>query len=142
MHPVLKRNFELFPVLNWLAALTAHIPNPGEHVVRYYGWYSNVFRRKRWKARDQWENPSSGALVEVLPPASGRALKQQWARLIKHVYAADPLLRPQCGSSMRIISFIEQPEPLRRSSPQRGVKRPRDGDKNGVAVCDIGGVEQ
>lgn len=25
MHPVLKRNFEIVPALDWLAALTAHI---------------------------------------------------------------------------------------------------------------------
>jgi len=37
MHRVLKRNFEVFPVLDWIAALTAHIPNKGEHLVRYYG---------------------------------------------------------------------------------------------------------
>jgi len=26
MHPVLKRNFEVFSARDWLAALTAHIP--------------------------------------------------------------------------------------------------------------------
>jgi Putative transposase len=40
MHAVLKRNFEVFSACDWLAALTAHIPNAGEHLVRYYGWYS------------------------------------------------------------------------------------------------------
>jgi hypothetical protein len=34
MHPVLKRNFEVFSACDWLAALTAHIPNAGEHLVR------------------------------------------------------------------------------------------------------------
>ena len=29
MHPVLKRNFEVFSACDWLAALTAHIPNAG-----------------------------------------------------------------------------------------------------------------
>jgi len=47
MHPVLKRNFEVFSACDWLAALTAHIPNAGEHLARYYGWYSNVKRGKR-----------------------------------------------------------------------------------------------
>lgn len=42
MYPVLKRNFEVFSACDWLAALTAHIPNTGEHLVRYYGWNSNV----------------------------------------------------------------------------------------------------
>ena len=55
MHPVLKRNFEVFSACDWLAALTAHIPNAGEHLVRYYGWYSNVSRGKRQKA--QGEDP-------------------------------------------------------------------------------------
>jgi hypothetical protein len=44
MHPVLKRNFEVFTDCDWLAALTAHIPNAAEHLVRYHGWYSNVTR--------------------------------------------------------------------------------------------------
>jgi hypothetical protein len=34
MHPVLKRNFEVFSACDWLAALTAHIPNAGEHPAR------------------------------------------------------------------------------------------------------------
>ena len=40
-HPVLKRNFEVFSAYDWLAALTAHIPNAGEHRVRDSGWYRN-----------------------------------------------------------------------------------------------------
>ena len=35
MHPVLKRNFEVFSACDWLAALAAHIPNAGEHLLRY-----------------------------------------------------------------------------------------------------------
>ena len=37
MHPILKRNFEIFPALEWLASPTARIPNQGEHLVRYDG---------------------------------------------------------------------------------------------------------
>jgi hypothetical protein len=51
MHPVLKRNFEVLSALDWLAALTAHLPNHGEHLVRYSGWYSNASRGKRKKAQ-------------------------------------------------------------------------------------------
>ena len=42
MNPVLKKNFALFPALDWILAITAHIPNKGEQLVRYYGYYSNV----------------------------------------------------------------------------------------------------
>ena len=103
MHPVLKRNFEVFSACDWLAALTAHIPNAGEHLVRYYGWYSNVSRGKR---RKQGEDPST---IEGFTEVSGTAAKRAWARLIKQVYEVDPLVCTRCAGPMRIIAFIEQP---------------------------------
>jgi len=30
--------------MEWLAAMCTHIPNRGEQMVRYYGYYSNVSR--------------------------------------------------------------------------------------------------
>ncbi len=33
-----------FPALEWLASICSHIPNPGEHMVRYDGYSSNVVR--------------------------------------------------------------------------------------------------
>ncbi|MBS3820042.1 hypothetical protein KGY73_11160 [bacterium] len=30
-----------------------------------------------------------------------------WAEMIKKVYEIDPLICPQCGQTMRIVSFIE-----------------------------------
>ena len=36
MNPIYKRNFAVFPFLDWIAAITAHIPNKGEQLVRYY----------------------------------------------------------------------------------------------------------
>ena len=104
MHPVLKRNFEVFSATDWLAALTAHIPNAGEHLVRYYGWYSNVNRGKRRKA--QGEDPSS---IDEYSEVSASAATRAWARLIKQVYEVDPLGCPRCAGPMRIIAFIEQP---------------------------------
>jgi ribosomal protein S27E len=41
------RNFQLFDPLDFLAELTQHIPNKGEHLIRYYGWYSNKARGMR-----------------------------------------------------------------------------------------------
>jgi hypothetical protein len=41
----------VFSACDWLAALTTHIPNAGEHLVWYYGWYSNVSRGKPRKAQ-------------------------------------------------------------------------------------------
>jgi hypothetical protein len=36
-----SRNFQVFDPLDFLAEVTQHIPNAGEHLIRYYGWYSN-----------------------------------------------------------------------------------------------------
>jgi hypothetical protein len=36
--------------LEWLAAMCSHVPNKGEQMVRYYGYYSNVSRGKRKKS--------------------------------------------------------------------------------------------
>ncbi len=35
--------------LDWIAQVVSHIPDPGEQMVRYYGWYSNASRGKRRK---------------------------------------------------------------------------------------------
>jgi hypothetical protein len=109
MHPTLKRNFEVFSAIDWLAALTAHIPNAGEHLVRYYGWYSNVSRGKRRKAEGE-ERTGIEEFSEIAPSVAKRA----WARLIKQVYEVDPLVCPRCAGAMRIIAFIEQPDVIEK----------------------------
>jgi hypothetical protein len=40
---------KVFDALEWLAAMTSHIPNHGDQMVRYYGFYSNVSRGLRQK---------------------------------------------------------------------------------------------
>ena len=48
--------------------------------------------------------------IEEFTEVSASAAKRAWARLIKQVYEADPLMCPRCTGPMRIIAFIEQPE--------------------------------
>jgi hypothetical protein len=33
---------QVYDPLDFLAAVTAHIPDRREHLVRYYGWYSSA----------------------------------------------------------------------------------------------------
>ncbi|MGH7256198.1 MAG: transposase, partial [Nitrospirales bacterium] len=114
MHRVLKRNFEVFPVLDWIAAVTAHIPNTGEHLVRYYGWYSNVNRGKRKQAEEHTPHAAPEGIVEIAPPPGSALFKERWAQLIKKVHAADPLVCPRCGGVMGIIAFIDQPDVIEK----------------------------
>ncbi len=46
-----RRNFQVFSALDFLAELTQHIPEKGEHLIRYYGWYSHRQRGIRAKLR-------------------------------------------------------------------------------------------
>ncbi len=46
-HATLKRNYQLMPAIKWLRLLMNHIPDRHEHLVRYYGYYSNRARGAR-----------------------------------------------------------------------------------------------
>lgn len=98
-----------FDALDWLAQLTTHIPNRGEQMVRYYGYYSNKSRGIRKKAGKDDILP---ALIE--PVLTSRAFRKNWARLIQKIYQVDPLLCPKCQGTMKIISFIEEPDVIRK----------------------------
>jgi hypothetical protein len=105
----IPRNHEIFEPLDFLAEMTQHVPNRGEHQIRYYGWYSNKSRGVRQKL-----------LKAALAPMPAKVLTQQqlrfratWAALIKLVYEVDPLKCPNCGGTMKVIALIDrsrQPE--------------------------------
>jgi len=107
---------ERFTALDWLAHLVTHIPNKGEQLVRYYGYYSNKSRGKRKKADDQnksiynqMDTKTSNTIVYLIESGiSKKTFRKNWARLIKKVYNTDPLVCPKCNSNMRIIAFIEE----------------------------------
>ena len=40
--------------------------------------------------------------------------KAPWARLIRKVYEADPLVCPKCNAPMRVIALIDDPGVVRR----------------------------
>ncbi len=46
-HATMKRNYQLMPAIKWLRLLMNHIPDRYEHLVRYYGYYSNRSRGAR-----------------------------------------------------------------------------------------------
>jgi hypothetical protein len=74
-----------------LAAMCSHVPNKGEQMVRYYGYYSNVSRGKRKKQnQDEWIPCILG------PDESSRERSKNWARLIQKIYKLDPLMCPAC----------------------------------------------
>jgi hypothetical protein len=102
---------ERFSPLDALAALTAFIPEKGQQVVRYCGYYSNKARGQR-RLKQQCAagiTPVVASPPEPEPDDFRRHARRAWARLIRKVWAADPLACPKCGGRLRIISFIEDP---------------------------------
>jgi len=72
-----KKTSKSFPALEWLAAMCSHIPNRGEQMVRYYGYYSNVSRGKRKK-----EDIDNGVPCIIEPEGNVKVFRKNWARLI------------------------------------------------------------
>jgi len=97
-----------FDALEWLAAMCSHVPNRGEQMVRYYGYYSNVCRGNR-----QQENRDNEIPCIIEPDETSPAKRKEWARLIQKIYEVDPLICPKCKGAMKIISFIDQPEVIK-----------------------------
>jgi len=116
-----------------------HIPEPRKHLIRFYGWYSNLSRGKR-RLREEaagsacpsgdGQAPSVRAKKDQGPDA--RAMRRSWAQLIKRIYEVDPLVCPSCGSEMKVVAFITEHEVvdkilrhLERTEGERGRGPPR-----------------
>ena len=92
LRPGMRRNYEVFEPLDFLASVTQHIPDKGEHQIKYYGYYSNKSRGMR--AGKQKVIDEAGP-----EPLTGYQMKCRitWAALIKCIYEVDPLECPKCG---------------------------------------------
>jgi hypothetical protein len=102
-------NTRVFEAMEWLAAMASHIPNKGEQMVRYYGYYSNSSRGRRKKAG------TDGIIPCLLQPEkTDIQFRKTWSRLIQKIYEVDPLTCPRCQGKMRVIAFIEDPEVVKK----------------------------
>ncbi len=104
------------PFLHWIATLTAHIPNKGEQLVRYYGYYSNVARGKKKKEEPIAESQVSWKpeFVGVPPLPISKELKKRWSHFIQKVYGTGPLVIPSehwlcpLGRSTTATAFLSK----------------------------------
>jgi hypothetical protein len=76
-----------FDALEWLAARCSHVPNEGEQMIRYYGYYSpaprGISRGKR-KKQDQ-----DGLIASILEAdRSSKEHKRNWTRPIQMFYGS------------------------------------------------------
>jgi hypothetical protein len=104
-----KKNFQLFDPLEFIAAITQHIPEKSFQLVRYYGWYSNRMRGDRKKQGQVDQGPDKSVddrVIDIRSIKSKQIPPLMWRECIKKVWEVDPLICKHCGSEMKIISFI------------------------------------
>jgi hypothetical protein len=99
MNPALGRNFEAMDPLEWLARMSDHIPDPGQHRTLVYGEYSN-----RVRGGAHCSEPDTTSVTAE--PQPRRRCSPSWARLIAKVYQVDPLVCVRCGQRMSILAFV------------------------------------
>jgi hypothetical protein len=123
MNPSLGRNFEALDPLEWLARMSDHIPDPGQHRTLFYGEYSN---RVRGSGHPDDREAQAGER-----PEPRKRCSPTWARLIARVYQVDPLVCTRCGQRMSLIAFVTDqmavldPHGVRTSSfPRRRERSP------------------
>ena len=110
------RNFEALDPLEWLARMSDHIPDPGQHRTLFYGEYSS-------RARGTAHSAEAEAVVTAeLPPR--RRCSPSWARLIARVYQVDPLVCARCGQRMSILAYVSDQHSIGRILEHLGLRPP------------------
>ncbi len=103
-----------FDALEFLAALSAHIPKTYESLTRYYGRYSSRRRGERAKlAPPPPEEQESDYRREFR--------KSSWTACIKRIYEIDPLECPKCKAQMHIIAFIQDKHSIKDIMKAQGI---------------------
>ena len=102
-----------FSPLELIHALVEQIPEKGQHLVRYYGAYSNRSRRlyraeKEEGGRGGREDPRD------LDSDFARERRRSWARLMRKILEVDPLVCARCGVEMRVVAVITDPKVIDR----------------------------
>ena len=108
-------NTKDFDAVYFIASLCSHIPNMGEQMIRYFGYYSNVCRGRR--KRQNSDRPD----FIITDDEHTKGCNKFWAHLIKKIYEVDPLICPKCGGNMRIIAFIEDYKVIRKILDYLGI---------------------
>ena len=72
--------------------------------------YIELYGTNKRKKEDQ-----DSLISSILQPdGSSKEFRKNWARLIQKIYEVDPLTCAKCGGTMAIISFIEDPEIIKK----------------------------
>jgi transposase len=124
-----KENLKLFDASDFIALLTLHLPSKGVQYLRRYGLYSSRSRGtwadkphvaalapEGWKQKrpDSQDSHEGQNIYDADAPVCSTERRAAWARLIAKVYEVDPMVCARCGSPMRILAIITDPEEVKK----------------------------
>ncbi len=117
--------------------MVSHIPDKGQVLQRYYGWYASRTRGIRRRAGTEEQQTVYAEPV----PVPRREAHRRWTELLRLIFEVEPLECPQCGQTMRIVAFITEPQvidrildSLRRTAAARRVRAHRLELPGGLAL--------
>ena len=151
-HPLLADDAPHQDPLEVLASVTDHIPDIGQQLLRYLGWYSNKSRGLRKKAARTAaaatptgsSPPAAKPLAELDDTPFRKACRRTWAQLIAKIYLVSPLICPKCRGPMKIVSFIEDQAVVRKILQHLGLweTQPRPPPKKIVPLAPVEPVRE
>jgi len=117
-----RKNFEVYSALEFMAAITQHIPNKFSQLSRYFGFYSNKSRGMRAKAEQIGHTPDTAEendreevnIIDVSKYQPKKVPSLTWCECIKKIWKDDPLVCPECMGPMKIIAFITEGPIIRK----------------------------
>ena len=132
-NPYFRTNLKAFRVADFIAELLWRLPDRRVRLIRRDGQYSSRSRgtwsRKPHLLRLAPEGWSQDHVAQEAvrigladlqcaeASVSSKESRAAWARLIAKVFEADPLICRHCGSPMRIVAVITEPQPVRKILP-------------------------
>jgi len=140
-----RKNFEVYSALEFIAAITQHIPNKFSQLSRYFGFYSNKSRGLRAKAEQVEQTPGTAEvndkeginIIDVSQYQPKKVPSLSWCDCIKKIWKQDPLICPECAQQMRIISFIVSPTTIRKILKYLDLwDKARDSQRRTKQACD------
>lgn len=106
----------IFEPLDFIARLAALVPKPRVNLTRFHGVFAPNSQHRALitpAGRGKGHKTTTTHATQHLTPA-GRHVAMTWAQRLKRVFGIDIKTCQACGSAMKVIACIEDPDVIRK----------------------------